>query len=834
LSHPPEPTALVVACPLAGRAVALDTVPDAVFAQRMMGDGVAIQPLADTITAPFDGEITTLHPSAHAVAVRSRGGAEVLIHVGLDTVALAGNGFSALVSVGDTVACGEPLIRFDLDAVALAATSLVTPVIITSAEFRIGRRVAEGRIAAGEELMTLVRAEEAPGERAAGGALVTRTVTLSLPHGIHARPAARLSACLRPFEAEVQLVHGDKRADAHSPIGMLSLGTTFGDTVSVEGRGKDAEAAVVALIDLLSTSMGEESHAEVAAQPIRTEAVEPGNLRGIIASPGLALGTAYRLRELAVDVAREGGDPASERAALAAARAVVGGRIEARSAARGGTVADIMNAHLALLDDADVTSRVEAWIAEGTSAAFAWRAAMGEQVEKLVQTGNARLVERTADLVDVERQVLAELLGQSSEQPIPADAILIADDLLPSQLVTLAEHGLRGICLAGGGPTSHVAILCAGMALPALVAMGEALAAIDDGTVLLLDADAGELKPAPTAEETGAFAARITERQQRRAAARSAASQECRTTDGTRINYCGNVGSLDDAIAAAAEGAEGSGLVRSEFLFLGRKEPPSEDEQHAAYQAIAEALPGRPVLIRLLDIGGDKPAAYLPLAPEENPALGVRGIRLGLAHPALLESQVRAILRVRPVGQCRILIPMIASVEELRSVRMLTDRVRHELGVTETIEVGVMVETPAAAMTVDLLARGADFFSVGTNDLTQYVLAMDRGNPSVAAGVDALHPAVLRMIAETCRLAATAKRWVGVCGGLASDPVALPILIGLGVTELSSVPGFVAEGKAIVRGTSIEDARELAAQALRCSSANEVRALATSFERSVR
>jgi len=614
---------------------------------------------------------------------------------------------------------------------------------------------------------------------------------------------------------------------------MLTLGTSLGDTIAVEAHGKDAAAAVDAMVALLSTTMGEDSATTGPVASAGASMAEPGWLRGITASPGLATGAAHRWRDAPIEVAREGGDSSTERAALAAARDAVRQRMAAQSAGSG-TVADIMMAHLALLDDPELSARADAFIAAGTSAAFAWRSATREQIDALQRTGNARLMERTADLADVERQVLAELLGHASDERLPPHAILIADDLLPSQLVELAERGLRGICLEAGGPTSHVAILCAGMGVPALVAMGPALGDIEDGTALLLDADAGQLRPAPTAAEAEAFAERMTEREERRATARSTASQECRTADGVRIEFCANVGSVDDAIAGAAEGAEGSGLVRTEFLFLDREHAPSEDEQLAAYQAIADALPGKPVLIRLLDIGGDKPAAYLPLAAEENPALGARGIRLGLAHPAMLESQLRAILRVRPSGQCRILIPMIASVEELRAVRTMTDRLRHELGIAEPAPIGVMVETPAAAMTVDLLARDADFFSIGTNDLTQYVLAMDRGNPAVAGSVDALHPAVLRMIAETCRLAAPSGRWVGVCGGLASDPAALPILVGLGVTELSSVPGFVAEGKAIIRGVTLGDARALAAEALQCTSASGVRALANRFERSVR
>lgn len=823
---------LIVTSPLRGWVSALDGVPDPVFAQRMMGDGVAIQPLGDTVVAPCDGEVTTLHASGHAVALRSAEGAELLIHIGLDTVMLKGEGFTPLVSVGQMVSRGDPLIRFDMDAVAIAATSLITPVLVTNAEaFTITKRTVDAAVGACEALMTLVPVQTDARKRSDDGTLIEQAVTLSLPHGIHARPAARIGETVRGFEADVHLLQGDTRGDARSTVALLALGTSFGSEIVVQARGDDAEAALAAVVALLATDMGEgvrPAPAPVAAPPT---ALAEGHIGGVIASPGLAMGPAVRLHRAEIAVAREGTGAVEERAALIAARTDVRGRIAARAEAAGGSVAAVMQAHLALIDDPELLGAAERRIADGASAGFAWRGAVHDQIDALRATGNAHLIERIDDLVDIERQLLSALTGTPSEaETIAPGAILVADDLLPSQLIALSATGLAGIALSRGGPTSHVAILCAGMGLPSLVAMGDALDAVEDGHLLLLDAEAGYVNSVPSAADTEAFTRRLTQRATRREAARAAAAEACHSADGTRIEVFANIGTVDDAVLAAAQGAEGSGLVRSEFLFLGRDAAPSEDEQHAAYQAIADALAGKPVIIRLLDIGGDKPAAFIPIAAEENPALGQRGIRVALAHPDLLETQLRAILRVEPVGQCKIMIPMVASLDELRAVRALVDTLRGAMGIVVPVEVGVMVETPAAAMTADLLAAEADFLSIGTNDLTQYVLAMDRGNPAVAAGVDALHPAVLRMIGETCRLAATHGRWVGVCGGLASDPAALPILIGLGVTEVSAVPGFVAEAKQVVRRLTLVEARAHADLALQCKSAADVRALARAFE----
>jgi phosphocarrier protein len=298
--------------------------------------------------------------------------------------------------------------------------------------------------------------------------------------------------------------------------------------------------------------------------------------------------------------------------------------------------------------------------------------------------------------------------------------------------------------------------------------------------------------------------------------------------DGQAIHVYANLGSVADAEAAAAAGAEGCGLLRTEFLFLDRTTAPGVDEQAAEYRGVVAALPGRPVVIRLLDVGGDKPAPYLDIPAEENPALGVRGIRVSLSRPEVLDAQLRAVLRVPDVQRCRIMVPMVASVDEMIAVRTALDRLRGELGVGP-VQLGAMIETPAAAATADLIARHADFLSVGSNDLTQYVLAMDRGNPALAAGIDGLHPAVLRLIRMTCEGAATRDVPVSVCGGLAADPLAAPILIGLGVRTLSVPPARVPATKALVAGLTLAAAQSLAAGALAATSAAEVRTLARRF-----
>jgi phosphocarrier protein FPr/phosphocarrier protein len=372
-----------------------------------------------------------------------------------------------------------------------------------------------------------------------------------------------------------------------------------------------------------------------------------------------------------------------------------------------------------------------------------------------------------------------------------------------------------------------VAVIAAALGIPAVVAAGPGVLTVPAGQVVILDGDAGVLNAEPDAGEIEAAKAQITIRRSRKALMAAAAKGPCRTADGVRIEVRGNVGSPSEARRAAENGAEGCGLLRTEFLFLDRQSPPSEAEQTAQYQSVADALASLPVVIRTLDVGGDKPAPYLALPAEENPALGLRGVRVGLSQPEFLTTQIRAILGVRPVGQCRIMLPMVASLDELLAVRALVEEARAELGYEDAVLLGVMIETPAAAVTADLIAPHADFLSVGTNDLAQYALAMDRGNPALAGQVDALHPAVLRLIGLAAEGGRKHGRPVAVCGALASDLAAVPILIGLGVTELSAAAAVIPEVKALVRTLNVADCRELADRACAEVSAAAVRALAT-------
>ncbi|HEV2531979.1 phosphoenolpyruvate--protein phosphotransferase [Phenylobacterium sp.] len=821
-------TAITLLSPLAGWAAPLEETPDPVFAQRMMGEGLAIDPTGEALFAPCAGTIVKVHEARHAVILRAGNGAEILMHLGLETVGLGGEGFVVHVTDGQSVAAGDRLIGFDLDQLARRAPSLLSPVLVTNSEAFAVRVLRTGcEVAVGDPILQVVAVEavQAAGPRATAARTASRSLLVTHPHGLHARPAARIAAEAKRAAGEVEIARGEARADARSPVAIMTLGVAPGEEITVTASGEDAEAVVAAIAVVVEAINA--APAPDPPPPIHTPAprnAPAGAIRGIRAAPGLAIGPAWKRTVAEAPVSERSAGRSQEAAALDDALGSVASRLSARRRQLAGDAAEIIEAHLALLGDPQLLEPARTAIAAGASAGVGWREAIGGRVAALRASPDPRVAERAHDLKDLEQQVLWALSGlQPQAAAPPAGAILLADDLLPSDLVGLDGAGLGGICTARGGPTSHVAVLAAAMDIPALVAAGPEVLAVADGLTLILDADAGLLDTACDAKRLHAARVELAARAQRGAEALAAASEPGRTADGGRIEVFANVGAVADAVLAARSGAEGCGLLRTEFLFLHRDTPPSEDEQVRQYQAVAEALAG-PIVIRTLDVGGDKPAPYLALPAEENPALGVRGVRVSLRQPDLLSAQLRAILRVEPAGRCRIMAPMVSSLSELRAMRKILAAACADLG-REAPPLGVMIETPAAAVTADLIAVEADFLSIGTNDLAQYTLAMDRGNPGLAAEVDALHPAVLRLIRMAAAGAAAHDRPVSVCGGLASDPVAVPILIGLGVGELSVAPARIPAIKALIRTLDLPACRALAARACDRASAAEVRAL---------
>lgn len=842
---------LQILAPCDGWCGPLDEVPDPVFAGRMLGDGVAIDPTSQILLAPCAGEIVALPASAHAVSIRTAEGIDLLIHIGIDTVQLGSRGFDARVRPGAIVRAGDELIRFDLDVVARGAKSLMTPIVVTPMDgLRLNRRRAAGAVSAGELLFEIVgvAAGRSPPCAATASeavppqvATAVQTVVVTLRQGLHARPAALLAQRAKSFGAHVTLSAHGRNANARSVVAIMALGVRQGDELIIQAEGADAAQSVAGLVagiqDALRMEAAAEHHpprstGQPAASGAPATAAGPsrgaGVLTGVAAVAGLAVGRAAWLERRETEVIENGAGSAREMAELEQARANVRARL-ARVAAAGGAVRnEIISAHLEFLDDPQMNEEAHALIAAGKSAGYAWRTAIRRAIAGLEALEDSRLRERADDLLDVESHVLLALAGEAQPLhiPLPEHAVLMADDLLPSELTALDRRRLAAICLGGGGATSHVAILAAAMEIPMLVGIGTAIREVADGATVIVDAGGGTLQWAPTAAAIEQARSAVESQLVRRAHERAQAQSECRARDGTRIEVFANLGNASDAVAAVANGAEGCGLLRTEFLFIDRNTAPDEAEQLEAYQSIAATLAPRPLVLRLMDVGGDKPLRYLPLPAEENPALGLRGIRAGLARPDLLRTQLRAALRVRPAGSLRLLIPMVTDLSEILAVRHVVGELMAELGAPSRIELGAMIETPAAALLASSLVREADFLSIGSNDLTQYTLAMDRGHAELAGRADALHPAVLKLIAAAASAGAAAGKVVAVCGGAAADRLAVPLLLGLGVRELSVVPAMVPAVKRGIRSLRIDACGELAMRCLDLTSAAEVRALA--------
>ncbi|MSU96191.1 phosphoenolpyruvate--protein phosphotransferase [Pseudomonas mandelii] len=821
---------LTLSAPLSGPVLTLAKVPDPVFASGAMGDGIAIDPLNDTLHAPCAGVVVHVARSGHAVTLRADNGAELLLHLGLDTVELQGEGFSMLVKEGARVSNGQPLLRYDLDKVAQQCKSLVSLMILTNSQEFQARPITLKSVKVGDPLLHIIR-RAAPGAQAEADLSAEAHfghVRIAHRGGLHARPAALIRQTAQGFKSKSQLHFAGKSATCDSLIGLMSLAVGEQDEVQVSCQGPDAEAALQALLIALSTALAEDSHAAAPA-PItrRTRTAEAGVLHGVCAAPGLVGGPLFRLNTISLPVDAGHHVPEPQLHALDTALTVVRGEIEHTLAqARKHKNTDeeaIFTAHLALLEDPALLDAANACIAQGMAATHAWSQSIDVQCDVLQQLGSALLAERANDLRDLKQRVLRALLGEAWHYDVPAGAIVAAHELTPSDLLQLSEQGVAGLCMAEGGATSHVAILARGKGLPCLVALGSALLDQAQGQAVVLDADGGRLEWAPTAERLADVHQAQRDHQQRRALQQSQAHTPALTRDGVHIEIAANVASSAEAADALANGADGVGLLRTEFLFVDRNTAPDEQEQRLAYQAVLDAMGDKSVIIRTIDVGGDKQLDYLPLPVEANPVLGLRGIRLAQVRPELLDQQLRALLHVSPLSRCRILLPMVTEVDELLHIRQRLDALCLELGVNERPELGVMIEVPAAALLAEQLAEHADFLSIGTNDLSQYTLAMDRDHAGLASRVDAMHPALLRLIAQTCAGAAVHNRWVGVCGALASDPLATPVLIGLGVSELSVSPVQIGEIKDRVRHLDAAQCRSVSHDLLKLSSAGAVR-----------
>ena len=772
------------------------------------------------------------------------------------------DGVVVLMDLGSALLSAEMALEFLSDEqrpqVHLCPAPLVEGALAAAVQASVGASAAQvmaealGALAVKVEHMGGAAAE--PGSGGAGGqrGAATEQIALVVRNrlGLHARPAARLVSTAGRFTAEVTLLKDGRRANAKSINQVATLGVRHGDTITVSAGGPDATAALAALQALADDNFGdreeergsggaEEQGGETRATDLLTaDPLTTAQLKGIPASPGVAIGPAalYRPRPPEV-VARAIDDAAGEwrrlRAAVDTARDEIDALHRRAVAQVGADEAAIFEAHLLFLQDPLLVEATRDRIySEKINAEAAWQRETAAMAATYREMADDYMRARAADVEDVAQRVLRGLMGVAPPSlDFAAPAILIAADLTPSDTARLDRERVLAVCTELGGATAHSAILARALGIPAVVGLGHAVWQVAEGQHVAVDGNAGALWLQPDEAQVASLTAQreawLETQRRDKAAGQGAAA----TPDGRRVEIAANVGSPNDVAPALEFGAEGVGLFRTEFLFMDRAAAPSEEEQFEAYRRAARAAGGRPLIIRTLDVGGDKPLPYLDLGEEANPFLGWRAIRFCLERPDVFMPQLRAILRASAAEDgprnVKLMLPMIGAPAEVHAARAMLATAQAELraaGVPydEGMEVGIMIEVPSAVAVADQLARLVDFFSIGTNDLTQYVMAADRGNARVAELASAFQPAVLRMVRDAATAAHNAGIWIGMCGELAGNPLAAPVLVGLGLDELSMSAPSIPAVKAAVRRFSLADAQRIAAAALALDSAEAV------------
>lgn len=676
-------------------------------------------------------------------------------------------------------------------------------------------------------------------------------VELINPHGLHARPAAQFVKLASQFDADIRVLNetnGKGPVSARSLNAIATLGAVGGHSIQIMASGAQAQAAITALEEIVRSGFGEaqeEAKPSVETSPVAAlgEAPADSNAFGAVKiCEGIAIGPLKFFSKADLNVVEKHIENVpAELDRLKLAMAKVQQDIQAQrkdiEVRAGKNEAQIFDAHLLILQDPDLKTCVEKQIQDQqVNAEYAWDLCIREICESYLQLEDLYLQQRAVDVRSVGDQVLIELMGKAAQKPltISEPVVLFAEDLTPFETSQLDLEKVLGIVTVLGGPTSHSAILARALGIPALAGVDPRLQATREGTRVVVDGFKGIFWVDPADEKLEQYQTQRENWIKEREELLSISANPAQMQDGKRIEVVANIGNVADARSAIKNGAEGVGLLRTEFLFLASDSAPDENAQYTHLCDIGKEMGSRPIIVRTLDIGGDKEVPYLQLPKEANPFLGLRATRLMLKEKELFQVQLRAILRAAIEYQYRIMFPMIASLWELDAAKAELERAHQSLqdqGIPHRwpIEIGIMVEIPSAAVLSKVLAPHVDFFSIGTNDLTQYTLAAERGNPNLSGYADGLHPALVNLIGEVCDNAHQAGKWVGVCGELAGDTAAIPVLIGLGVDELSMNPGSIPKSKAWIRALSYSTVKSLAIQAKSARDTQEVRSIAQEF-----
>ncbi len=662
-----------------------------------------------------------------------------------------------------------------------------------------------------------------------------KSVTLPNPQGMHARPASKLQKLVADFNTLVVLETADgKRVNASKMFEILGLGLQQDSVLKVMSNDEQVTNQVVSAINL---GLGDDLNLLPQPPQPQTKKIreylwqatgEIETLKGVGASDGLVIGKIqqygqanYQIPTTVKSTLEEitDLDNALQQAKQNIEKLMNGDNVGTEEMA-------IFQAHLSILDDTDVVKEAVAYISQGKNAVYAYKTVSDARIEQLANVDNEHIAARASDIRDVQTHVMNALLGiENTDNKFAEPVILCAKDLTPSDTMKLSADTILGFITETGGATSHSAIIARNMGLPAIVATGEGLSKIANGTQVILDGKAGVVYLNPTEEQILSAKQAQKELLAKQQVANTYRDKKGQTKDGHIVEICANINEAEDIANGVELGAEGVGLMRTEMLYLSSKSIPSEDFQYEKYRAMAKALGDKPLIIRTLDIGGDKEVDYLGLVREDNAFLGMRGIRLCFQRPDLFIPQLQAICRVaKEFNNVHLMFPMIGKLSDWHRAKQIVDEVREKLQAPK-FPMGIMVEVPSTALIAHQFAEHVDFFSVGTNDLTQYTLATDRMHPVLAGEADALHPAVLQLISMTVQAAHKHGKWVGVCGNSAGDIPSAKILVGLGVDELSMSPTQIASVKQTLDQYNYSDLQAVAKQALAQEGAVAVREL---------